>query len=292
MADYLKFIVTSEYDGMNAGRYLRVVCSLSSRTLSKLKRTEGGLKVNGDLLRSIDIVHSGDIIEINLPAEKSETVTPVEGDLDVLYEDNFLLIVNKPPFMPVHPVKVHQTDTLANRIAYRYKEKEFVFRAVNRLDSNTSGIVIISKDRHTASVMQTTDIIKHYTALCHGIILEKGTVDAPISLRKDSKIVRCVDSSGQNAVTHYNPIDHMDNATMLDIVLETGRTHQIRCHMSHIGYPLFGDDLYGGSREHINRQALHCHQINFIHPFKNENICISAPLPDDMQSLINLLKTG
>ena len=166
-----------------------------------------------------------------------------------------------------------------------------MFRAVNRLDSNTSGIVIISKDRHTASLMQTTDVIKHYTAVCHGIILEKGTVDAPISLRKDSKIVRCVDLSGQNAVTHYEPVEYIENGTVLDVVLETGRTHQIRCHMSYVGHPLFGDDLYGGSKEYINRQALHCHNISFIHPFNYENVCISAPLPDDMQLLIKSLRT-
>ena len=292
MADQLTFTVTSEYDGLNAGRYLRVVCKLSARTLAKLKRTDGGLTVNGKLLRSIDTLNSGDTITIVLPAENGETVTPVEGQIDILYEDNFLLIVNKPPFMPVHPVKVHQTDTLANLVAYRYKEKDFVFRAVNRLDANTSGVVIISKDRHTASVMQSTDITKHYTAVCHGIILEKGTVDAPISLRKDSKIVRCVDPLGQNAVTHYTPVRYLDDATVVDVVLETGRTHQIRCHISHIGYPLFGDDLYGGTKEYINRQALHCRQISFVHPFTYEDICVSAPIPDDMQSLINSLKTG
>lgn len=294
MANNLNFIVDAEHDGMNAGRYLRTVCSLSARTLAKLKRTEGGLTVNGKLLRSIDTVYANDVIVMNLPSENSDSVTPVQGELDILYEDDYILIVNKPSFMPVHPTKVHQTDTLANIISYKYKtsESDFVFRAINRLDRNTTGVVVIAKDRHTASLLQGANLIKHYIAVCHGNILEKGTVNAPISLREDSKIVRCVNPSGQYAITHYDVISRLNNATVLDVVIETGRTHQIRCHMSHIGHPLFGDDLYGGSREKITRQALHCHTVSFVHPFKLTEIKITAPIPEDMEVLINLLSAG
>ncbi|MBQ8001076.1 MAG: RluA family pseudouridine synthase [Ruminococcus sp.] len=294
MAEKLTFIVTDEYNSTKAGRYLRTVARLSARTLAILKRTEGGLTVNGKLLRTIDTVYAGDVIEMNLPSENSETITPVQGELDILYEDEYILIVNKPAFMPVHPTKVHQTDTLANIVSYKYKDigYDFVFRAVNRLDANTTGAVVIAKDRHTASLMQSTDITKHYIAICHGNIREKGTINAPIALRTDSKIVRCVSTYGQCAITHYDILSELFDATVLDVVIETGRTHQIRCHMSHIGHPLLGDDLYGGSKKLINRHALHCKTITFLHPFSNKEVFVDAPVPEDMNTLISKLSVG
>ncbi|MBQ4568741.1 MAG: RluA family pseudouridine synthase [Ruminococcus sp.] len=294
MADTVKFIVTKEYDGTKAGRFLRSYCKLSARSLSLLKRTEGGITANGSLLRTVELVREGDLIEIKLPDEQS-SITPVKGELDVLFEDEYLLIVNKPAAMPVHPVKIHQTDTLSNIIAYRCKEigSDFVFRAINRLDRDTSGIVIVAKDRHTASLMQNTKIDKHYYALCHGTVQISGTVNAPIALSQNSKIVRCVSPMGQNAVTHYKKIKSFsDYASLVDLVLETGRTHQIRCHMSYIGHPLLGDDLYGGSLDLISRQSLHCYSSSFIHPFSKEMICVNAQLPADMKNLINRLEAG
>ncbi len=294
MADTVKFIVTKEYDGTKAGRYLRSYCKLSARTLSLLKRTEGGITANGNLLRTIDLVREGDLIEVCLPDEQS-SITPVKGELDVLFEDDYLLIVNKPASMPVHPVKIHQTDTLSNIIAYWCKENrsDFVFRAVNRLDKDTSGIVIVAKDRHTASLMQNTEIEKHYYALCHGVTQASGTINAPIALSQNSKIVRCISPCGQNAVTHYERIKAYSHlASLVDLVLETGRTHQIRCHMAYLGHPLLGDDLYGGRLDLIPRQALHCYSSSFIHPFSNEMITVNAQLPADMEILIKRLESG
>lgn len=293
MAEILRFTVEEKYDRTNAGRYLRTVCKLSARTLSILKRTPGSLLCNGELLRSVDIIFSGDIIEIQLPSEEFNVV-PVEGEIDILYEDNFMLIVNKPAGMPVHPVKVHQEDTLANIIAYKYGSADygFVFRAVNRLDRDTSGIVIVAKDRHISSLLQKTDIEKHYIAVCHGETPVNGTVDAPIKLKSNSKIVRCVSTDGQFAVTHYTKVLGFANASVIDLILETGRTHQIRCHMSSIGFPLFGDDLYGGSLDTISRQALHCRSVSFKHPITGENIHVSAELPEDIKELINTLSGG
>ncbi len=288
MSESLTFTVTDTYNGVKASRYLRSVCKLSSRTLSVLKRTDGGLTVNGRLLRTIDILHKGDIVTITLPDEET-AIYPVEGNLDILFEDRYLLIVNKPAGMPVHPVKKHQQDTLANIIAYRYKDDSFTFRAVNRLDADTSGIVIIARNRHIASLMQSTNIIKHYTAVCHGYTDESGTVDLPISLAQNSKIVRTVSVDGQKAVTHYKSVNFLNNATVLDLLLETGRTHQIRCHMSHLGHPLFGDDLYGGKRDLISRQALHCESVSFVHPITGESLNVTSELPDDIKKLVKLL---
>ena len=286
----MRFTVTAEYDGIKAGRYLRTVCKLSARTLSLLKKTESSVTADGKLLRTIDILKEGNVVEIRLPDEQNP-IEPVKGELDVLYEDSWLLIVNKPANMPVHPVKSHQTDTLANIIAYRYTklQSEFVFRAVNRLDRDTTGIVIIAKDRHTASVMQNTEVEKHYFALCHGCVPEGGTVDAPIRLSDDSKIVRITASDGQKAITHYKNIRKFTDASLVELVLETGRTHQIRCHMSSIGHPLLGDDLYGGSVDLISRQALHCCSVSFIHPFTNNKVDVCCDLPVDMSELADKL---
>jgi len=290
MFELMRFTITSEYEGTKAGRYLRTVCNLSARTLALLKRTQGALTVNGQLLRTIDILREGDVIEIKLPSE-SNLIVPTEGEVNILFEDEYLLIADKPAAMPVHPVKVHQNDTLANHIAYLYKgsEREFVFRAVNRLDRDTTGLVIIAKDRHTASLMHNTDVTKHYTAVCQGIVAECGTINEPIKLSDNSKIVRNVAMDGQEAVTHYTRLSVLNNASLVDLVLDTGRTHQIRCHMSHIGFPLCGDDLYGGSLGFINRQALHCSSVSFIHPYTSKKICVQSELPQDMKELINKL---
>ncbi len=293
MAEKLKFIVSDEYNGMNAGRYLRVVCKLSARTLAILKRTQGGLLRNGELLRSVDTVYAGDTVVMSLPAEEN-TVTPVKGELDILYEDEYILIVNKPAYMPVHPAKIHQLDTLANIVSYRYisSDSDFVFRAVNRLDANTSGVVVIARDRHTASLLHSADLTKHYIAVCQGETPECGTINAPIALKADSKIVREVSEFGQYAVTHYKKIQTINGGSVLDVVIETGRTHQIRCHMSHIGFPLFGDDLYGGGKTLISRQALHCYSVSFEHPFTSQNICVKAELPMDISALVSSLIVG
>ncbi len=289
MRETLRFIVETEKEYIKAGVYLRTVCKLSARTLALLKREQGSLLRNGELLRTIDLLKQGDVVTITLPEEQN-TITATKGEPIILYEDDYLLVVNKPPFMPVHPVKVHQLNTLANIIAYRYKElgDGFVFRASNRLDKDTSGAVLISKDRHTASLLQNTEIIKHYTAVCYGRIEEKMTISEPIGLADGSKILRCVTPDGKNAVTHLAPINVFEDATLLDLTLETGRTHQIRCHLSHIGHPLMGDDLYGGKRELINRQALHCKSVEFIHPLSGSKIYAEAPLFDDMENLIKI----
>ena len=288
MSEVLTFVVSSEYAGTKAGKYLRTVCNLSARTLTLLKKTEGSMTADGALLRTIDILKEGSVIKIILPDEIN-TIVPIKGELNILYEDSYLLVVNKPGNMPVHPVKTHQEDTLANIIAYHYREKqsEFVFRAINRLDRNTSGLVIIAKDRHTASVLQKTDIKKKYLAICHGIPGDCGTINEPIGLKDDSKIVRTICESGQNAITHYKRLSSSGGFSLIELNLETGRTHQIRCHMSYIGHPLIGDDLYGGNNDILKRQALHCSNISFKHPFTNESVEINCELPEDMNNIVS-----
>ena len=210
----------------------------------------------------------------------------MNGVLDILYEDAYLLIVNKPADMPVHPTKIHQTDTLANIVScYQMSNGEpYTFRALNRLDKNTSGCVAVAKDRITyAQVLKS--IQKVYLAVCEGELRHDGLIDRPITLAPDSKMKRVVcDDIVRRAVTHYHVLKATPTHTVLTLWLETGRTHQIRCHLSSVGHPLAGDDLYGGRTDLISRQALHCAGMRLIHPVTGKVIEVHAPIPNDICS--------
>ena len=205
------------------------------------------------------------------------------------FEDEYIIVVNKPPLMPVHPTKIHQVDTLANIISYYMNSKgeNYTFRAINRLDRDTSGCVLMAKDRVCANSLPDT-VQKEYVAVCEGKIHSSGTVDRPIKVMEGRSIQRVVSDDGQRAVTHYFPILFCNGHTLTKFILETGRTHQIRCHMSSIGHPLSGDDMYGGSLEHISRQALHCYKVTFTHPITNEYIEVVADLPRDICSVTGI----
>ena len=280
------FIVADENDGQNLRTFLRRECGLSARSMTVLKNSGMGISRSGTELRARDIVYKDDRIDICLPNENCEIV-PVDGMPDILFEDDRLLAVNKPADMPVHPTKAHQLDTLANRVAaYQLSRGEnYVFRALNRLDKDTSGIVLIVKDRISYSLIKPT-VSKVYYAVCEGLIIEPGTIDEPIVLAPNSKIVRCASPDGDIAITHYEPIEHGNDQTLCRLTLETGRTHQIRCHMSSIGHPLAGDDLYGGSLKYIKRQALHCAEVDFIHPDSGEPITLKTEIPAEFLQII------
>ncbi len=286
----LEFTVDKDFEKLTAGRFLRTYCSVSARTLAKLKRVVGGILINGAPARAVDLVKKGDIIAIDVPHSTSDGVVPIDLPIDIVFEDEYIVVLNKPPFMPVHPTKVHQEDTLANALCFYAKNRgeTYAFRAINRLDRNTSGLVIVAKDRHTASVLSSENITKHYIAFVMGKLSEKGTVNAPISLSYDSKIVRTVALNGKEAITHFEPLKNYEDFSVLKLNLETGRTHQIRCHMSYIGHPLLGDDLYGGTLDKINRHALHCGYISFIHPITCEKIELTSEIPEDMKTIIKL----
>lgn len=283
----LIFTVPPECDGMSANVFLKKHCKVSARMITRLKREKDGIIRDEKILRTIDTVNAGDKIILNMPVDNNDVV-PIEGELNILFEDDYIIILDKPSNTPVHPTKVHQTDTLANFLAYRQHKRgeTFTFRAINRLDKDTSGIVVVAKDRYTANQL-FSNMKKTYTAVCEGIIEKKGTIDKPIRLLKGHTIQRTTAPDGVPSVTHYTPVLHTDRHTLLSIVLETGHTHQIRCHFSSIGYPLAGDDMYGGSLEFISRQALHCDFVSFIHPITGKKIEIKSELPDDIRSLIN-----
>lgn len=256
---------------------------VSRRLLTKLKRQESGITCNGKLIRSIDTVCKDDVIILNIQ-DNSFLEPNYQLNVPIAFENENLIIFNKSGNMPVHPSIKHQGDTLGNFFSALYPD--MTFRAINRLDKDTSGLVAVAKNAFSANLMQNS-CKKVYYAVVHGITDISGTIDAPIARENESIIVRCVREDGQKAITHYKRIAYNQKYSLLEINLETGRTHQIRVHFSHIGHPLAGDDLYGGSRENINRQALHCGQMTFTEPLSSKTITIKSDFPDDMKKLMN-----
>lgn len=283
----ITFTVPQTCDNIDTKTFLRRHCGISARTLSKLKRTKLGITRNGELLKTNQILSSGDVVVLAMPDDINE-ITPIKGELDILFEDNYIMVVNKPPLMPVHPTKIHQEDTLANIVSFYMQEKGeyYTFRAINRLDRDTSGCLILAKDRFCANALPAT-VAKEYVALCEGEIPCSGTVNRPIKVMEGRSIQRVVADDGAPSITHYYPVSYKNGHTLTRFVLETGRTHQIRCHMSSIGHPLAGDDMYGGSLEYISRQALHCRKITFIHPITNESVQVISDVPEDICSVFD-----
>ena len=236
-----------------------------------------GITRNGSLIRSIDTVYNGDIIILKLNDEKFLEPNP-KMKVPVAFENDDLIIFEKPAGMPVHPSIKHQGDTLGNFFASIYPN--LTFRPINRLDCNTSGLCAVAKNSYGASHYQGK-IKKTYYAVAEGITEESGTINAPIAREKESIILRCVRENGQNAVTHYKRLLFNEKYSLLEINLETGRTHQIRVHMAYIGHSLAGDDMYGGKTDIIKRQALHCGIMKF------EDKIIKSQLSSD---ILNIFK--
>lgn len=287
-----EFKVPEELDGISVRSFLRRRCDVSARLLAKLKRVENGITANGRHVKSIDILHSGDVVSIMLPADE-RLITPVELPVDVVYEDEAVIVFNKPQDMPVHPVHEHRLDTLANAAAFysRQHGEAYAFRAVNRLDKDTSGLVLAAKSgyAHTFLIEHTRKV---YMALCEGEITGSGTIDAPLRIKPGHTIQREAGMGGARAVTHYHAEKYMLGHTLLSITLETGRTHQIRTHFSYIGHPLAGDDMYGGSLRYFSRQCLHCAELEFIHPITHEKLTLRREPEDWFLVLSEKTKSG
>nr|UWI51128.1 RluA family pseudouridine synthase [Clostridioides difficile] len=270
--------------------------NFSVRSLSKMKR-EKSVLVNGAYKKPSLKVSCGDLIEVKIEEEKAN-FEPQDLNLQIIYDDFDIIMVNKPPFMVVHPTKSHHDSTMANGISYYIeKHKENVkIRFVNRLDMNTSGLVIVAKNayaHHTLSTsMSENKVEKTYIAVVNGIIDEdEGTINEPIYRPEEDSIKRVIDERGQASVTHYKVVEKLKNATVLEVKLETGRTHQIRVHMAHIGHGIIGDELYGYIDENlINRQALHAYSLEFEQPRTKEILKFKTDIPKDMQELISKLR--
>ena len=278
----LELSVGGEEDGLNAAAFLKRH-GFSRRIISSLKFS-GGITRDGEILRGIDPVYCGEVIRVVI--EDSGGAEPNPGvPAKIAYEDADAVVFEKPAGIPVHQSFGHLNDTLANLFAARYPG--CAFRAVNRLDKNTTGLCVCAKNRLAASLL-AGNVSKIYYAAVDGDISEPGEIDLPIGRVSESIILRevkAVSEGGQPAVTLYKPILRQNGRTLLEIDLKTGRTHQIRVHFSHIGYPLCGDDMYGGDCSDISRQALHCGEVRFTSPVSGETVRLISELPEDMKKL-------
>lgn len=265
----------------------------SRSVIVHLKKTPRSL-MNGDRWLYVrDRLYPGDVLTVTLlETESSEKIPPVPMALDIVYEDEDILVLNKPADTPIHPSLHNYENTLANGVADYFSRQgdAYVFRCLNRLDRDTTGLTILAKHMLSASIL-SKDIVERrvhrtYLAIVEGSLTGSGTIDAPIGREADSVITRCIDyEHGERAITHYQSLAHRDGLTLVSLRLETGRTHQIRVHMKHLGYPLIGDYLYHPDMSLISRQALHSHRLEFVHPITKKAMELTAPLPSDMERL-------
>lgn len=285
----LEYIVkNNKYENIN--QILKQEFLISARLLHKLIKNQHVL-LNGEIVDTRSSVKNSDIITVNLDfEEKSENIVSTSMELDIIFEDDGLLILNKPAGIAVHPSILHYEDSLSNGVKFYFdsiglKRK---IRPVNRLDLNTSGIIIFAKNEYIQECliqqMNNNTFIKEYIAIVAGCFENPcGTINLPIARKDNSIIERCISQNGQEAITDYCVLEEYDNYSIVKCSLKTGRTHQIRVHMSAIGHGLLGDSLYGIISPLIDRQALHSHKVCFTHPVSHENLEFVCELPDDMQ---------
>lgn len=267
---------------------------LSDRLITKLKKANK-IYLNDLPTYTKKSVTVGDKVSVLIDFEEDNSnIVASNIPLDIIYEDDYLLVINKPANIAIHQSILHFDNSLSNGVKFYFdklglKKK---IRIVNRLDRNTSGIVVFAKNEYIQEClikqMKTKELKKEYLAIAKGILESKSdTLNFPIARKEGSIIERTVNSDGDSAITHYDVVKEFNNLSLVHIVLETGRTHQIRVHFSYIGHPILGDTLYGSPSELINRQALHSYKLTFIHPVTKKVLSLEAPLPNDIENIIN-----
>lgn len=263
----------------------------SSHLMTRLRKDMHYLLINGIPSRTNTRLREGDILTVHIVEEHaSYHVPPVELPISIIYEDEDILVVNKPAGMPIHPSMDNYYNSLANALAWYFRDcGNFIFRCTNRLDRDTSGLTVIAKNMLSSAILSNMAvrhaITREYLAIVRGTVTPPtGTITAPLSRKPGSIIERCVDfEHGECAVTHYKTLKTQNGHSLVSLKLETGRTHQIRIHMKYLGFPLIGDYLYNPDMEYIGRQALHSCRLCFAHPITKEMLCFEAPPPEDMQ---------
>ncbi len=292
-----QYIVKDEDAGISYKDLVRNHFTFSGRLMTKLKQNNL-VFINGKTIKMYLPAHVGDIITVELPDEKSNFI-PEPIDVYPVFEDSDLLIINKQPGYVVHPTKGHPLHTMANGIM-KYMidtNQNFKIRFINRLDMNTSGLLVVAKNSHSqdefTKQMKENKVAKRYVAIVKGLIEEdQGTVNAPLGRPDPERVERGVVEGGHPSITHYKVLERYPAGyTLVELLLETGRTHQIRVHMSYIGHPVLGDHLYGGENSWlIERQALHARFLSFYHPVTGNFMEVEAPLPEDMLKTIEKLR--
>lgn len=293
----LRYVKSDSDNYLTIRQVINSEFNISYNLLVKLKKNKK-IFLNGINTYIDKNIKDGDEISIIIDFEEDNSnIVPTKMDLSILYEDEALLIIDKPAGIPVHPSILHYDNSLSNGIKYYFDNINLnkKIRPVNRLDRNTSGIVIFAKNEYVhdalSKQMQNDIFLKDYIAICNGLFEEKtGIIDAPIARKENSIIERCVNPTGAPAITHYKVLKEFEIDgkifSELLISLETGRTHQIRVHMAYLGHPIIGDSLYGSESILINRQALHAYRVEFIHPISRQKIVITSNIPKDMSDII------
>ena len=284
--------ITEEDAGKTVGTFL-LEHEYTPTCIKFLKKAENLITVNGKWEFVNKILQENDILEtVFLDDENSENIPSVEMPLDIVYEDEDVLVLNKPPKLPIHPTKGYEYHSLANGVVHYYEKQgiPFVFRSINRIDKDTTGLVIVAKNMLSGSIlgeaMRNREIRRTYLAVTEGELPEKGTIDLPIGRREGSAVERCIDENGAKAVTHYERLHYANGHSLAQIRLETGRTHQIRLHMRAIGHPLPADVLYNENFAVIGRHALHSWKLEFPHPITKEILCFEQEMPEDMKNIL------
>lgn len=290
----ITYIINEKNENQTIGQFLKIH-GYSHPIIVGLKKTTNGILLNERWVYVSNRMKKGDVLTTNIEETASNSkLEPVFFPLDIVYEDDDLLIVNKTSNMPIHPSMGNYENTLANALAYYFKDQDspFIFRCINRLDRDTTGLTIIAKNALSAAILgrqvSNRNIHRTYLAICEGNIPSCGTIDAPIARVCDSTIMRCVDFEyGEQAITHYWQLAYNKtlDLSLIKLKLETGRTHQIRVHMKHAGHPLIGDFLYHPDNTILHRQALHSCSLEFEHPVTKEKMHFHAPLPEDMECI-------
>ncbi len=285
-------IITLKIDAAISGHKIEYVLenhmNLSVKLIRRLKRIEGGITLNGRNATVIEKVFEGDTLTVTVTDREPSNIVPVNMPLSVLYEDEDIIVVNKMRSMPTHPTGNHQKDTLANAVMYHLGENS-VFHAITRLDSDTSGVVLIAKHTMAAAFLaeeiKRKRIKKKYIAVVNGCSdPEEGIISAPIKRREEGCAIRCVASDGKEAISQYKTIQKANGLSLLELSPVTGRTHQLRVHMSYIGTPIYGDSMYGAPQKG-EKIRLHCHLVEFTHPMSKDMLTITAPIPTDIEEL-------
>lgn len=289
----LTFLITPEQDGRRLSRLLRTDCRCSARLVKQLKYLPNGILLDGQRAFLDQRVSTGQRLSLNLPPDPPSDLVPRAGPLELLFEDEHLLVVNKPPYVPVHPGPSHHEDSLGNFLTWHYLQQgvNITYRPVNRLDRSTSGLMCVAKDGYSQEMLKlqlhTQSFTRMYTACCHCFLpLVQSFVNAPIGRQKDSVLKREIRPDGAPALTYFQVLSAQKDRSLLALKLATGRTHQIRVHMASIGHPLFGDFLYGQEEpDVIGRTALHSWYLSFLHPVTGEKLEFTAPPPADFTAL-------
>jgi 23S rRNA pseudouridine1911/1915/1917 synthase len=293
MKSFTTFTVSEEHAGLTIENYLKQILQYSGRKIQKLTRQKG-IFLNGKTVYLQKKIKPGDTVRVLVFEDTCYGVQPEQGVTEVLYEDDYLLVLNKPAYQLVHPTGQTTSGTLANYLAYQLQQRGIVYtvRPVHRLDRDTSGCVIFAKDSQSQFILEeqlkARTLQRTYWALVKGIIEpSSGTIDAPIGPHPNLPNRRAINKQGQPAVTHYRTIRSFSEASQLELALDTGRTHQIRLHLAHLGYPIIGDRMYGVRSSWMTRQALHAASVSFQHVKDKHEITVHAPLPADFVKAID-----